>query len=98
MSTPYLSEHQGTEVDLAVTIVHAAGVVNVANGVAGGSVTGLDLSFTPTHGILTVISPAEGYILVPVFVKDSFSTDGFDYYLSGETPDGDYQLSYILFP
>lgn len=68
-----------------------SGTVTLSDGVETGTVTGLNLSFTPNHVFLTVELPAGGLKLFanPVGAP---TTDGFSYILSA-LPDA---LTYVL--
>lgn len=100
MSEPYPSIFRGSEVDAGITKINKfeAGKVTLANGISAGSVTGLDLEFTPAFVILTVAVPDESLFLLmfAAAAKDSLSADGFDYFLSGQTDLATYELHYLL--
>lgn len=68
--------------------------MNLADGVSTGTVTGLALTFTPTHCIFQVESPAGGEVMFAVLVRDTLTADGFSFYLSGNTDSANYRLHY----
>lgn len=95
----YQSEHTGAVIDSMILALSAGrGIANISNGVVGGSVTGLALPFTPSQVLVTVMIPDEGSLIYAIVVTSSITTDGFDYYLSGETDSADYKLSYLILP
>jgi hypothetical protein len=70
----------------------------LGNGVTGGVVSGLGLSFGPVRAIATVSRPAGGLILIATVDPASITTDGFTFQLSGMTDSANYVLDYILIP
>ena len=105
MSSPYLSIWSGAEVDEGITRANTAkerldrmyeGVLDLENGVDSGSVTGLDLGFIPTKCQLTIEMPSHGIHIIACPVKDSYTTDGFDFKLSSLTNGIQYRLHFTL--
>jgi len=101
MSVPYQSTFTGAQVDTAIAQSLAAGRIvtgsySLPEGSSSGSVTGLDLSFTPERVLFTIESPTAGGVMFGVVIADSLSRDGFDFALSAETDASTYVLHYII--
>lgn len=106
-SLPYHSTHTGAVVDQAVDRSQITwlqltsriydGSWNIAADTDSGVVSGLGLNFVPIRGIVTVESPATGYVLIANIQFESFSYDGFIFNLSGVTDSPDYRLHFVLF-
>ena len=74
----------------------SSGVYDIAEGAEGGTVSGLDLDFTPSTAIVTVQKPEGGLNLTASVVDGTLSADGFEFTLSGMTDSDGYKLSYLL--
>lgn len=71
------------------------GSVQIPLGASGGTVTGLNLNFTPRIPTLTVSGPTNGLVMT-ANVQGDMTTDGFTYVLSGVTDSSEYVLNYEL--
>lgn len=76
----------------------ASGQFALPNGVQDFSVTGLNLGFTPSQVILTVLKPPGGLNLVATVEDGSITDDGFDISLNGMTNSTDYSVMFIAVP
>lgn len=73
-----------------------SGVFNIDNGTDHGTLTGLALGASPRLVQLTVTQPVGGLLLAANLVKDTLTTDGFTFYLSGVTDSANYKLNYTI--
>lgn len=76
--------------------IEYSGIVVIPNGASSGTVTGLNLGFTPSNISATVITPDLNSEVLVVNSTDSLSPDGFTYSLSGTTDGPCYKISYTL--
>lgn len=74
------------------------GRVTLSNGAVNGSVSGLDLEFTPGAVLLQIQRPAGGLNLRPMLVQETLDADGFSYELDGVTDSDAYELIWEVLP
>lgn len=68
----------------------------IPNGANSGTITGLNLGFTPTKINVDVITCDTNSLVLVVNATNSLSADGFTYSLSGATDGPCYKISYTL--
>lgn len=73
-----------------------SGTFAIGNGVATGTITGLNLPSVPRGVEATVMTPAGGNVISVAIDFSTISTDGFTFNLSGLTDKVGYQLFYTL--
>lgn len=105
MTTPYVSNYTGAEMDEGIRRAYLAeeqlqltytGVWDLEAGVSSGSVIGLALPFIP-HGVqLTVSIPPGGVSITANPYWHTLTADGFDFKLSETTVGIRYRLHYTL--
>lgn len=105
MSTPYLSNYTGAEVDEAVRRALLAyeqlqntydGIWDLEDGTSAGTVIGLALTFIPHGCQLTVEIPPGGRTITANPIYHTLSADGFQFKLSEATLGIRYRLHYTL--
>ncbi len=76
--------------------VEYSATATIPNGASNGTVTGLNLGFTPSKIDVSVITCDLNSLVLVVNATDSLSADGFTYSLSGTTDGPCYKISYTL--
>ena len=73
-----------------------SGTYTIPNGADSGTVTGLNLGFSPSKILVGVVSPDSNSLVLTVNATSSLSSDGFKFIMSGETDGPCYILNYTL--
>lgn len=76
--------------------IEYSGTYTIPNGASSGTVTGLNLGFTPTKIFPSVVVPDTNSEVLTVNGTSNLSADGFDFILSGATDGPCYVLNFIL--